>query len=804
MSDAAAQAPASKPARAPRGRLFRRYALWFALLITGALLVSGAIEVTFSYQEHKQALVRVQQEKAAGASALVSQFINEIEAQVGWSLHSAFVPGEAGAKQRRLDFIRLLRQVPAVTELSYLDGDGREQLRVSRLSIDMEGSKEDLSQEPKFVQARERGLYLSPVYFHKESEPHLTMALAGAGRSPGVTAAEVNLKFIWDLVSQMQVGEAGRAYVVDADNRLIAHPDISLVLRKIDLSDLPHVRAARAAASDGVPAAAGQELSLDPEGREVLSAHAFIAPLGWLVFVDLPVSEAFGPVIASLERTGAIVLLGIAFSVVIGLALGRRMTGPIRLLREGAARIGGGDLTRRIEIKTGDELEAMADEFNAMATRLSESYSMLEQRVEDRTAELSGALGKLEALAEVAEAVNSSLDLQTVLSTILSHACQLSDTGGGAVYVFDEASQSFRLEAGYGMSDEMVDEIRKFRIELGETIVGECAERREAVQVADIDALTDFPLHDALKKAGVCSMLAVPLLHKDRVIGALIVRRRAAGAFAAETIDLLEAFASQSTLAIHNARLFREIEEKSHELELANQHKSQFLANMRHELRTPLNAILGYTELVQDGIYGAPGEKIGAVLGRVHTNGKDLLGLINDVLDLSKIETGQLKLSLNGYAFSDVVQTVVTATESLAADKQLAIDVEVPNDLPLGQGDERRIVQVLLNLVGNAIKFTDRGKVVISVAASDDAFHVAVSDTGPGIEQEQLEQIFSEFQQVDSSSTREKGGTGLGLTIAKRFVEMHNGRIWAESEVGQGSTFHFTVPVLMQEVEDTA
>ncbi len=602
----------------------------------------------------------------------------------------------------------------------------------------------------------------------------------------------------------MQVGEAGRAYLVDADDRLIAHPDISLVLRKIDLSDLPHVRAARAAAIMGVPVAAGQELTRDPEGREVLSAHASIASLGWIVFVDLPVNEAFGPVIASLERTAAIVLLGIAFAVVIGLALGRRMTGPIRLLREGAARIGGGDLTRRIEVKTGDELEDMADEFNAMAARLGESYSMLEQRVEDRTAELSEALGKLEALAEVAATVNSSLDLQTVLGTILSHACQLSDTGGGAIYVFDEASQTFRLEAGYGMSDEMVDEIRKFKIELGETVVGLCAQRREAVQVADLEQEQGYPLHDALKRAGARALLGVPLLHKDGVIGALIVRRRAAGAFAPETIDLLEAFASQSTLAIHNARLFLEIEEKSHELQLVSQHKTQFLANMSHELRTPLNAILGYTELIQDGIYGETGDKIGAVLGRVQANGKHLLGLINDVLDLSKIEAGQLKLSLNGYAFSDVVQTVVTATESLAADKQLAIDVEVPNDLPSGQGDERRIAQVLLNLVGNAIKFTDKGKVGISVAARDGTFHVAVSDTGPGIEKVQLEQIFSEFQQVDSSSTREKGGTGLGLTIAKSFVEMHDGRIWAESEVGRGSTFHFTLPVRTQEVGRTA
>ncbi len=379
MSKAVAQGAANRPARAPRRRLFRRYALWFFLLIAGAFLVSGAIEVYFSYQEHKQLLVRVQQEKAAGAAALVSQFIGEIKAQVGWTLHAAFVPGEAGTEQRRFDFIRLLRQVPAVTELSYLDGEGRVQLRVSRLSIDMEGSNEDLSQEPKFIQARESSLYLSPVYFHKGSEPHLTMALADAGRSPGVTAAEVNLKLIWDLISRMHVGEAGRAYVVDADNRLIAHPDVSLVLRKIDLSNLPHVRAARAAANSGAAADEGNVISRDPEGREVLSAHAFIAPLDWIVFVDLPVREALAPVFASLQRTAALVLLSIGLTVLIGLALGRHMTGPIRLLREGAAHIGGGDLTQRIEVNTGDELEDLADEFNEMTAKLRQSYDNVER-----------------------------------------------------------------------------------------------------------------------------------------------------------------------------------------------------------------------------------------------------------------------------------------------------------------------------------------------------------------------------------------------------------------------------------------
>jgi signal transduction histidine kinase len=260
-------------------------------------------------------------------------------------------------------------------------------------------------------------------------------------------------------------------------------------------------------------------------------------------------------------------------------------------------------------------------------------------------------------------------------------------------------------------------------------------------------------------------------------------------------VRLLEAFATQSVLAIRNARLFREIEDKGRQIEIASQHKSQFLANMSHELRTPLNAILGYTELILDNIYGEVGDKIRDVLQRVQHSGRHLLGLINDVLDLSKIEAGQFTLSLADYSIREVVHTVTAAVESLAAEKGLALSVTVPPDLPPGRGDERRIAQVLLNLVGNAIKFTDAGEVGVRVTASDGRFVVAVSDTGPGISEADQRRIFEEFQQVDSSITRAKGGTGLGLSIAKRIIEIHGGRIWVESSPGRGSTFSFNLPV---------
>jgi signal transduction histidine kinase len=303
---------------------------------------------------------------------------------------------------------------------------------------------------------------------------------------------------------------------------------------------------------------------------------------------------------------------------------------------------------------------------------------------------------------------------------------------------------------------------------------------------------------DIVERAGYRALLVVPLLRPDRIVGALAVRRREPGEFSKSTIDLLETFADQSVLAIQNARLFREIEEKGRELEVASKHKSQFLANMSHELRTPLNAILGYAELMLDSIYGEPSEKMRTVLERLQSNGRHLLGLINDVLDLSKIEAGQLTLTLDDYSLSDVVHGVVSAVEPLAAEKRLAIKAEVPPDLPTGRGDGRRLSQVLLNLIGNAIKFTDKGEVAIRAFATNGAFTVAVCDTGSGIPAADQAKIFEEFQQADSSITRTKGGTGLGLSIAKRIVEMHGGRIWVESEPGKGSRFYFTLPVRVE------
>jgi signal transduction histidine kinase len=783
-----------------RPGLFLKYAVPLVLLVSGALAVSALVEIYFSYQENQAALSQIQREKALAAAVRIEQFVRELEHQLAWVAQTPWGPRGASLEQRRLDSLRLLRHAPPVTEVSHLDPTGHEQLRVSRLAMDVIGSNTDLSAEPKFKEALARKTYFSPVYFRKESEPYMTIALAGSGEDAGVVAAEANLKFIWDVVSAIKVGEGGRAYVVDAQGRLIAHPDISLVLQKTDLSALPQVQFASSAPGAGDAAAT---LGRDLQGKDVLSAHARIEALGWLVFVDLPIGEAFGPLYASVLRTGILLLVGLAISGVASLFLVGLMVRPIRALQAGAARIGSGALDHRIAVKTSDELGALAGEFNRMAERLEESYAGLERKVEERTRELTEALERLRSLAEVGQAVNSTLDVQEVLSTIVQHAVRLSATDGGSIYEANEDGNRFHLRATYGLPQALVDALRAAPVRVGEGATGRAAATGAPVQIADLRSDPEFAgrLQRISELAGFRALMAVPLLREGRVLGSLTVSRNSPGEFPPEIVELLQTFAAQSTLAIQNARLFREIADKSRELEVASQHKSQFLANMSHELRTPLNAILGYTELIADGIYGAVPDKLAEVLARVQASGRHLLGLINDVLDLSKIEAGQLTLATSDYSFQDVVQSVVSAVESLAAEKKLGLEVHVSPGLPAGQGDERRIAQVLLNLVGNAIKFTDSGKVDIRVGAENGQFLIGVSDTGPGIPADQQDRIFEEFQQVDSSSTRRKGGTGLGLAIAKRIVELHGGRIWVESTVGAGSTFTFSLPIRVERRE---
>jgi signal transduction histidine kinase len=1303
-----------------RGSLARRYLVVLVALVTGALVTGGAIQLRASYSENQAALVALQREKALGAAARIEAFVRDIERQLGWTTHAPLVTTDAALDARQLDALRLQRQAPPITELTYIDAAGREQLFVSRLIPDRRRSGLDLQQEPRFREVRGGRAWFGPVYFRKDSEPYMTIAAPLNGG--GVVAADVNLKFILDVVSQIKVGKTGLALAVDAKDNLIAHPDISLVLQKTSLAQLPQVKIARTpAANDDLPVAR------DLKGVEVLTAHSRIPSLVWIVFVEQPVAEAFAPVRASAYRVVFVVLAGIALSVVVSVVLARRMARPIQQLQESAARIGAGELDHQIALRTGDELEALADEFNRMTARLRESYATLEQKVEDRTHELSESLeqqtataeilrvisssptdlrpvmaavaenaarlcdasdaqvlrvdggvlrlvaahglasmpserpitrgsavgralleqrmvhigdvrdvledfpdttapahdvrailavpllreglaigvirisrpqarpftdkqiallqtfadqaviaienvrlfkaleernrtitealeqqtataeilavisssptdvqpvldavassaarlcgaadalilrvegelmrrvahfgpmpsvsdvrpispdtptgraiaerrmihvpdiveelargeyrearalhegtgfrtvlsiplmreevvigvitirrdvvlpftdeqialvktfadqaviaienvrlfkeleeknaaigealeqqtataeilraisssptdvqpvfesivtsalrlldgrtamvlrvvgdelhlaavtgtsdgdevvratfpvhvskagpawhavqhlrpyvvrdttvdplvtenirrtsplrgyrsmvlmpmiregraigviavtraptggfsadevdllqtfadqaviaienvrlftelqartadltrsvSELEALGEVWRAISSTLDFDRVLETIVSRANALAGTDGGAIYEFDEATRVFHLRATDRFPEDFVAGLRATPLVYGEGAVGRAAAERQPVQVNDVSASGAYesPVRDLLLGSGYRSLLAVPLFSEDEVIGALVVNRRVPGEFPARVVELLRTFGSQSALAIQNARLFREIEDKSRELESANRHKDEFLASMSHELRTPLNAVIGFSEVLLERMFGELNDKQEEYLNDILSSGRHLLSLINDILDLAKIEAGRMDLDVEDFELAPAIDNALVLIRERATRKGLTLDTALPDGLGSVRGDQRKIKQVLVNLLSNAVKFTPEGG-SIAVRAERVTGHVEVSviDTGIGIASDDHAAVFEEFRQVGTDYAKKHEGTGLGLALSRKFVELHGGRIWLKSRPGEGSTFTFTIPV---------
>ena len=394
MARDAAPSQGSTAAERFRLPLAAKFAVAFVGLVTLVLLINGAVDLFLNYGDAKRNAIEVQREKAHAAAERVEAFISEIESQIGWTTRAEW--RRISPEQQRYDFIRLLRQAPAITEVAYLDPSGKEQLRVSRLEPDAVGSGKDFSAAPAFTQAIAGKVWFGPVYFRRGSEPYMTVSVAHAGRDPGVTMAEVNLKLIWDVVSSIHNGSGGYAFVVTATGRLIAHPDLSLVLRDTDLSSLPEVAAALSArGSAGNADAADYEIATALDGGSVLAAHATIPRVDWIVFVQLPLGEAMAPLYASVVQTLSLMGLGVMLATVAGTFLAHRMVVPIRQLEDGAERFGSGDLSERIVIRTGDEIETLADRFNLMASRVQESYETLEAKVEERTRDLNTSLEDL-------------------------------------------------------------------------------------------------------------------------------------------------------------------------------------------------------------------------------------------------------------------------------------------------------------------------------------------------------------------------------------------------------------------------
>jgi signal transduction histidine kinase len=419
------------------------------------------------------------------------------------------------------------------------------------------------------------------------------------------------------------------------------------------------------------------------------------------------------------------------------------------------------------------------------------------KELEARTQDLTRSVEQLTALGDVGRALSSTLDLDTVLQTIVTRASQLAGTDACSVYEYDEMTEAFHLRATHNFDEAVAALARRTPTRKGEGIQGRMAVTRQPVQIPDIAAADSYrgPLRDILLRTGTRALLAIPMQREDELIGGLTVSKKTPGAFAPEVIELLQTFATQSALAIQNARLFREIADKSRLLEAASRHKSEFLANMSHELRTPMNAILGFSEVLAERMFGEVNEKQAEYLQDILSSGRHLLSLINDILDLSKVEAGRLELELGRFHLPTALDNALTLVRERATRHGITLTQTVDPGVGDIAADERKVKQILLNLLSNAVKFTpEGGRVSVTVTSADGVITIAVSDTGIGIAPEDQAAIFEEFRQVGREDARKQEGTGLGLTLAKKFVELHGGRIWVQSQVGQGSTFTFTLP----------
>jgi signal transduction histidine kinase len=423
------------------------------------------------------------------------------------------------------------------------------------------------------------------------------------------------------------------------------------------------------------------------------------------------------------------------------------------------------------------------------------------KELEARTTQLTRSVGELEALGEVGQAVSSTLDLETVLNTIVSRATQLTGMDGGSIWEYDETREEFYLHAADKLPDELVEALRATPIRKAEGAVGRLAVTGEPVEIRDIvdEGVYQSRVREILVRLGYRSLLAVPLLREDHLLGALAVNRKSAGEFAPEVIELLKTFATQSALAIQNARLFREIEDKSRQLETASRHKSEFLANMSHELRTPLNAIIGFSEVLSERMFGEINDKQAEYLGDILESGRHLLSLINDILDLSKIEAGRMELEPSEFDLPAAIENTLILVRERAQRRGITLGRRVDERLGTIRADERKLKQVLLNLLSNALKFTpEGGQIDVRARRHDGEAEISVTDTGVGIAPEDQETVFEEFRQVGMAA-RKVEGTGLGLAISRKFIELHGGRIWVKSQVGTGSTFAFTLPLTIDQ-----
>jgi signal transduction histidine kinase len=608
-----------------RGRLLRHYFLTSVLLIAGGLIASGVLETYFRYRESMEQLAFQQREAANVAALKIQTFIHDIETAMKAATKYQNTGGQEITADYEFELKKLFYLAPAITEAAVVSVDGIALAHISRSRAVSADAERNFSGSAAFQQALHGQSYFGPVYFVRESEPYMTVALPlerYAGRVVGVLQAEVNLKYVWEVISAIKQGRAGYAYAVTHSGDLIAHPDMSVVLQHRNVAQLSQVKAAFQPASGVTQAKAVVADNLS--GNKIFSSYALIPALRWAVIVEQPVGEAYEPLFGSMFRTSSLLLIGLVVALLASLFVARRVLGPLELLRKGTERIGGGDLDFRLNIKTGDEIEVLADEFNKMTEHVSEAHAGLERKVAERTKAL------------------------TFVNEKLAEASQL---------------------------------------------------------------------------------------------------------------------------------------------------KSQFLANVNHELRTPLSSIIGYARLLRRETEGQIPPLQRENLEDLLRNAERLLGLIDSLLDFAKIESGKMEVKLEPVRIEALVQEAVATLEPMLNGNSVRIVRDIPPDIAALNTDREKLRQIILNLLGNAVKFTDRGEIRISACQQNGDFQLTVADTGIGIERADINRIFEDFDRGRLTSDGKYRGTGLGLAIVKRLVDVLGGSIAVESEAGKGSTFTLKLPV---------
>jgi class 3 adenylate cyclase/HAMP domain-containing protein len=538
-----------------REGLFAKYVISLVGLVVFVLAVNGAMETWISYRATRTTLTDGLNDKAEATAKRIEQSMSEMERQISWVTRASATTLE----QRRADYAQLLNQVPSVSQLSFVSGQGREQLRLSRQTISY-GSNVDFSRDARFTDTMAKGTSFSSAYF-RDQQPYISIAVSHSGYNAGVTVAEIDLRFLAVYLGDAQVGRVAYAYVVDPSGQVLASstkgPDIAK-----DLSGLPQVAALLA--PNGKPLKSGT----DSSGQSVLTTSSTVPKLGWLVFFEQPTAQALAPIRDQLVRIAVLMALGLMVAILAGVVLARRMLIPITALSTGARRLGSGEFGHRIDVHTKDELEDLADRFNSMAGQLQETYAGLEGKVKERTRDLAQSINELKVLEEVGRAVSSSLDLDAVLPTVAARALEITHADAVLIYGYDAAQRKFNLTESIGLDKQA--EGGHLAIDEEGSAPGEAAAKGEPIAIANLDATAEHPLRDVAVKAGFHSVLVVPLVDQKGILGSLVVLRRNAGEFSQNLIGLMKTFAHQSVLAMRNARLFTEVNQTSRELAAAH------------------------------------------------------------------------------------------------------------------------------------------------------------------------------------------------------------------------------------------